>query len=818
MRLVVEEDVQNKPVRVTAYRLNEDTLGFIAGQKKVLKKGTIVFHDRDNDIVACIVLSGDRIIKPDNPLYQTVQVQRPTDDSFEKRMSQLLPRVNINNARLIYKQEYPAYETILRKEYEELLGFKEITIAEQFAYYLAWTQQEGLPIVQSSMHAFFDKLLKELHKRKGQQKTPEENEQPDGVIDKLASFFKETTKTIGDAFSKESGDSKNMAYHDELASEQVEAQVRDYGVIWAIIRQQGRFFDNYTYNRLSLNYSAKVSATVVGKKERAIIQPLALDNNIPDDVFERIEEQQNLPYILNRTTQFESPNLEKELKNALVESLELVDSQKVKHNDFQIRYDSNGIKTILFKNQELKLSRVTVDPKWLKKVPEVQTITIGSVSFTINLKDYFTQYARLEEKNQAASQNIFVYDQKEKKLIEFRNPLWFVEEDVDLYKKIAQGITDKSSHKNSLVSLGSWIQQKFDYIQEFSEINKICLATLIDRGGDCEDATVQFITLARALGHGHSVAAVLFENHVAPIIKGNYGGTVFHINGEEWTLYEMATPRGQVLTPGQTDKARRPMAFLFDKNTFIPAPGFTVARNTKHSELEKKLVEVFEAKAAETLSWLKQAEDELTKDVTAEKALQYTSQMPEKFEALRKTFTNIIATGKISPEVQNKHRQLQDAAVKVSDLLSEFHKKEHAKLKWQELKNQPEHVQEALRIYTQNEKHLLENIIEASNKILALMEKWRQVIEPSVEQQNLNETLRISQEYRNKMVQVINQSGVSLNHDHMYNQYHQVLKYIPNPGFQKSLEHDFTEKTDLLNKLIWDPYNVVAGVIDTINQ
>ena len=246
------------------FRVTKDTEVNFNGKKVTAKKGTFVVKTGEGNLYRVIVLDGDRITDSLSEDFSdaddnTKAPNAPND--FEKFLQLKMPDFSANKGRKLFHSNFKGYKTLLTGEYKHLLIKNGVSFEKGFVYYLQWCKEMRVPVSEESMRQYFE-TFERVQKAKEDKK--------EGLGSKMSKKVKEIfNKATNFNKSGVDEDENRLSYQDERVTDPSQAADiarKKYSTLFAIVRLQGHFFDNFTYNRLSGNYSARVGAAVHGKK------------------------------------------------------------------------------------------------------------------------------------------------------------------------------------------------------------------------------------------------------------------------------------------------------------------------------------------------------------------------------------------------------------------------------------------------------------------------------------------------------------------------------------------------------------------------
>ncbi len=785
------------------FRVTEDTEANFNGKKVIVKKGTFVVKTQEGNLYRVIVLNGDRIIDSLSEDFSgtgddTKTPKAPTD--FEKFLQLKMPDFSANQGRKLFHSNFKDYKGLLTGEYKHLLVKNGISFEKGFVYYLQWCKEMKIPVNEASMRQYFETF----------ERAQKAKEKKEGWGSKMGKKVKEIFDKATD-FNK-SGvdqDENNLSYQDERVTDPSQAADiarKKYSTLFAIVRLQGSFFDNFTYNRLSGNYSARVGAAVYGKKEYLQISDLAssIGRKTPKDVVRKVKRRSSFAERLNKTTNFNHGS-DSKLREALAFSHNALGGGKVAADAFTVAYAANGsIAGVALNGKPYEPGRFITSPNNLRQLPsDTVTVKLGGVSFRVNINQYFKQYHALEAKNKNVSQNVMYYDTKTGKKFSVRNMMWFVEKNEAFYKPIAEQITSGvSSPTGKVLALANWLQVNLEYIDEISEINKIALGTFWDNGGDCEDSTISLKTLASSIGLGHLVAAVVFENHIAPLVRGDHG-PVKHTDaqGNKWTIVELATPLGKPVKPGVT-RHNNPRIVMFDESRMATATGrYIPLKMVPLDQLDRGLVDTFNKEVQKVDQLIAKNKLDPKNPPSTDQLTQLQTQIHGVLKSLSKAYSDIARTGKMAKEVSDKYR---DAGKRMSKLIEQGGKllQSQADAKTRKLlQGQPEKVKAEIREYLRLQKEVAVNV-KPLNKELDKIFKGCQGKE-----KDYNAMVQC----RSDIIDAVNARKVTYNFSVMQNIHYRVMRHIPSADKYALKVQGLIAK--LINSSIYGRLNPVNRVI-----
>ncbi len=811
---------------VPIFKVTKDTPAKVGGKMVTVKAGTFVMKVQTSpsgqagseptyELYKVFVFSGDRIIDSISGGYEGLSQAsaQKAPEAFETFLKVKMPDFQLPQARGIFHQNFGQYEGLLKKEYRELLVKEGVPIDKHFVYYLQWAQSNKIPISETSMRAFFDMLLKKRSDPSAS-KTPDPN-------DEIAQKANDSLE------GKPDQDENTLSYQDQRSrqrSEQAEVALRAHGPLFALIRVQGSFTDEYTYNRLSGNYTAKVSATVMDRAEYIYIQDITagLNTKSPRDIL-KVAKQNPFGERINRTTTYNQSS-DQAFREALAFSESKIGGSNATPNDFQVVYAENGsVQTVLFKGNSYNPSAFIAPPEALNpgNVQNNQTrMNVGGIDMTFDLNEYFDHYRSLEKQNAGMSQRILVYDKQQKIVTRSRNPLWFVEQGGDFYRQIGEIITRgvKSPHQK-LLAIGTWLQTRLDYIpEELAEINKTTYGTFMDRGGDCEDSFTAYKTLANAIGLGSYVGAVFFDGHVATIIKGNLGPTTYNIDGEVWTIVETATGEGQTASPGVTPN-KHPNFFILPNGKMIPADGSTKIplKIVPESSIDQQLVKNFN-QALHDLEAFMIAPENQPNNQNLDRGVNIAEAGNIPMEKVAATHQAIAENGQMAESISTK---FIETIGKFSEFLQkwvEFQDKQASAERRDELRGQPEAVSQSYDKYQKASRAFTQNAQKITQELLGLIESY------SGRERDQAAMMELKGKIENILNRPLEGNGfiviegqrlpysIIVVTDIMKHEYHETLKHL-SPRVEGAVRKDLEAKIQYLNELIYGPYNTVMEIL-----
>lgn len=771
------------------------------GQKTVtVESGTFVVavggHTGDT-LYKVLVFDGDRIHDSLSKEFAEPQgeVAEGSQD-FEKFLQVKMPESSVKFARKIFHENYPNYVEILKTEYEELLAKDGVPLDKHFVYYLQWIEASKIPASEESIRAFFYTLLSESRRRPDDKK-PGWGAKIGSIIDKALGMFR----------GEPDQDENALSYHDQMvrsASQAADIARKKHGPLFAIIRLQGNFFDDYTYNRLSGNYSAKLSVTEIAGQEYLFVQDIAVGLNsksTPNDI-RTAAKATSFAQRLNDNTTYDN-STDSDLRKDLAFSETHIGGSAVSPENFQVTYASDGsISSITLKNQQYNPSNFASPPERLRQIPENHVnFTVGGVTISLDLDNYFDHYHALESANHGTSQMITLYDAKQRKVIKMRNPNWFVEKNPHLYQQIAQAITGSSADNDSkLLSIGRWLTANLDYINEILEINKLTLATITDRGGDCEDGFAAYRTLATSIGLGDSVGGVIFEGHVAPMVRGNHGPTTYNVGGDTWTIVEVAAARGTKIAPGETTH-RDPLLFILPDGRLVPAtPDLVPLKMVALDKIDKNLIAGLDQAIAALNQFITNPEN-LPTETNLDKGKNILEEIDPFVKALIDAYGNIAQTGNCAEALSDK---LSAAVKRASKFVEGWSKLTQGKLdeaKKLEVQGAPEIVKASAARFEAQLKLFTDNIEGAIVRVAALITQYK----------GRENDADAMVELHGKLIDIINETEVALALDRMQNEYEETLRH--RPQVEKIAKKMIQDAMDIFNKGVAANVDQVARIL-----
>lgn len=781
----------------TATRLQDDMEVYVKGKKIKAKKGAFVVSVRFETThipYKIFVFNGDRIMDslnkdPGDKPDQTAQNSKEAPQDFEKFLQIKMPTFSLQKARNLFHMHKPNYEKIFKEEYPELLTKNGMSFDKHFVYFVQWAQENRVPLNGESIRVFLDAL------------SGRPGDQPESKTDKIVQ------QAEGSLRGEKDQDEHVLSYHDQrVKSESDIADIlrKKHGPLFAIVRLQGSFFDNYTYNRLTGNYTAKVGATAVKGQEYLAMYDIAEGfdpQKTPKDIREKVRPASFVER-LNSTTTYNA-SVDADLKTALAFSESTI-GQASSPQDFDVQYAKDGtISAITLKGEPYNPPTFIAPPDSLKQIPGNKvSFALGGVQITMDLQAYFDRYNRLEAKNQGVSQQILLYDKDSKKVTRTRNASWFVESGDSLYQQIAEQITaGQNTTAGKIFAIGRWLQSNLNYIDEISEINKLTLATFMDHGGDCEDSYTAFKTLANAIELGEEVGGVMFDGHIATMIRGRHGDTTHTINGEIWTVFETAT-NGQTLAPGVT-RHKNPINFILPDGQIVSASdNIVILSIVPLSEIDNGLVDSFN-QATENSEKFITDPDKQPSEKTLDKNENILEEGNILLDAIIKAYQEIAATGKMADSIADK---LNSTVKKYQEFLKQwdsFMSKQIADERKLELNNAPEKIKASAERFDKANTHFAQNAVKTSKKLIELLKAYRG------KEKDKEATLATY----NAMIGVINQSGVSKDVDHMNEEYAATLQHA-DPQIEDKAKKILQSRIDFINKYIFNILNAVAKILE----
>lgn len=367
---------------------------------------------------------------------------------------------------------------------------------------------------------------------------------------------------------------------------------KNYGPLVDVLRLQGIFFDQYTYNRITGQYGARFFSTIKNGKEYIVIDDITPDlqkKTTPKDIREK-GKSLSFAERVNAVTTYRKAD-DDTFRKVLAQSENLLHNGVTTAENFQVEYGAEGVvSSVMLHGALYNPTQLFVPPEGLKEGTTTEvSVERGNFKFKVPLKDYFDSYRALEKR--AQKPYIYYYDNEKGALSEVTNEMWFTEDAAPLYTELAQRITAAHATPTSkLIALAYWIQNNFDYFEQI-DIHKTARSVFIDGGGDCKGFFVTFKTLANAVGLGHLIGGVVFEGHIAPVIKTNEG-TQYQFGGEKWTVLEVATGRN-TLQLGIGGKEDPKLFFLPDGTPIAATPTVTQLQMVGLSEIDQQLYAQF---------------------------------------------------------------------------------------------------------------------------------------------------------------------------------------------------------------------------------
>ena len=753
-----------------------------------------------------LVFNGDRIIDSlskdmgDQPDQSAKQPKEAPSD-FEAFLMVKIPTFSLPTARALFHTHQPNYEKIFKAEYPELLVQNGISLTKHFVYFIQWAQENRVPLNDDSIRVFLDALS-------GRHQKDQVDDQPETQADKIVQ------KAEGSLRGEKDQDEHVLSYQDgrrRANAEATEIAIKNHGPLFAIIRQAGSFFDPYTYNRLTGNYSAKVNAVAAGGNEYLSIEDITpyLNNPAtPGHIKERITPS-NFAGRLNSTTIYNKSG-DAQLREALAFSAKTIERKNVSPENFRVQYDDSGAITGVFINESGSGESTPYDPSTFITSPDAlrnlpnntTTIEFGGISRDIDLQSYFARYRTLEAQNSNRSQQIVLYDEKEQRVTQSRNPGWFVEGRDEFYSRIAEEITrGGNTDVEKILMIGNFLQTKLSYIKELAEVNKLTLGTFMDGGGDCEDSYTAFKTLANSIGLGKLVGGVLFHEHVAAMIKGSHGGATYKINGETWTIMETAT-NGRAATPGQTDHFN-PKAFILPNGQVIAAEGsgLTVLQLTTEDQLDQALVQNFDAQRLAVERFIADPKNQPKEENFREKE-NIGDELTPFTEALINAYGDIAKTGLVAQSVTERFSEALKKGAELLQKWADFAQKKEEAARAKQVAGEPKLAGEAGQRYLEARRHFLLNVEPTFGKL-------QTILQGCVGKENSKAAMI---DCNDRMVAVIDESEVSIDFEKMKDEFHETLKH--DTKVKTSVEKDLELIVKILNELIYGPLNAILEIIN----
>lgn len=781
----------------TCFRVHEKTIVRLNQKIVEVPPGTFVVKTAEGTLYKVVVLNGDLIIDSLNAAFLTPGAGVPQAPAeFEQFLSVKMPDLSLDVGRRIFHENYSSYKKLLLTDYRELLDPRGIPMDKHFVYFVQWSGENNLPPSESSMRTFLDLIVKQKNASGGAAggaggQGPAADDQAVEGSGKKAGLIE---KAMGALFGRRDEDEDRLSYRDQRvkdASEKTDIVRKRHGPLFAIVRLQGDFFDLHTYNRLSGNYTARTSAMAVEDREYLLIQEL-FSGHLPSDIQARAKAS-SFAQRLRATASYDRSS-DAELRRDLAFSEAFFSGQQSKPEDFAVQYGPDGsVAGVAHRGKPYERDRFISPPDRLRHIPnDAAAADIGGVHMTLGLQDYFSHYHALEKARENESQNLLLYNAKEQRVERLRNPMWFVEDGKQpLYQDIARAVTSGAVDPDAkLLALGSWIQKYFDYQEEAREINKLTMATLMDRGGDCEDGYTSFRTLANAAGLGNRVGAVIFEGHIAPLIMGNHGGTVYRIGGNPWTIYELATPVGQTVRPGVT-KHKSPRLFVLPDGTMVGASDSWVPlRIVPIGQIDGALLQKFQnaVKAAET--FLGDKNNQPSQENLAN-AARIAGQLGELNSAVFAAYGEIGNSGKMADAIADQLMALQRKAQQFAEGWSRLAEEGADKARRLELAQAPEQFREAIKRYLELDEILVENLAPTAKKIYEVIHRY------IGKEGDLQAMIALNDE----LVGLINASRIYTSIQEMQVIYDETLKHLPS-ALRGKIRKDLDQKIAIVDKLL----------------
>lgn len=783
-----------------------------SGDKTVtVKAGDFVVQTVEGDWIRVYVHNGDRIMDSlSDPFEESDQLKsQAAPPDFEEALELRLTDFSKGKGRTLFHRHFPGYKRLITTDYRALLVREGISLEKHFVYFIQWAQENQLPPSEEAMQLFFENLLKQKQIEKQTKAVEEEKEK------ESPGFWRRTGDTIDQAWDSLMGrgdpEDHQLSYQDQQAratTEAAEVLRRNHGSLFGVIRLQGSFFDHYTYNRLTGNYNTRVWSKGLKGQEYLVMQDIALGlaKDTPRDI-QKSAKPSSFAERLNTVTTYTRAD-DSELKKDLAFS-ESEEEGAASPQDFHVTYTPEGrIATITFKGKSYNPSLMLVHPERLRAILGGKvTLNVGGIPVIINLEDYFSHYRKLERDHAHLSQNAVLYDMQEGKTLQIRNVMWFVEEGGEPYKSVAERVTaDASTPEEKLLALAQFVQREFEYMTEWGEVNKLTLATFMDKGGDCEDSFTTLKTLANAIGLGDRVGAVFFHEHVAPLLRGNFGPTRYKVEEEEWTIVETATPKGVVVRPGITDK-KEPRFYMLSNGRTVSATGrFIPLELVPLNSLDENLVGQFNKAIADAEAFLNAPGNQPSFENLSRKD-EVLKAFEELAEAIKIAYSAIAQTGKMADMINQKRSSLAKKAGQFGEQWGKLLEQERDNMRKLELKDAPEQFRASLQEYDKWDTVLFRNLKPAFDAIFAAIERYKH--RPS--------TVAVFQQLEQEVVGVINDHQVYFALTVMQTQYQETLKYLPEAQ-RKIVEADLSKKEKLVQEFILDPYNEVIRVLKQLRR
>ncbi len=788
-----------EPSALRCWRLTEDTGVMLGSRKITAPAGTFVISVSDGTLYRVLVYEGDRIVDSLSKDYSQAQTyQGETSSKFERSLKAEMPGFSLNSARHIFHRQFPTYKGLMTSDYRALLVKEGIPFEEHFVIYLKWCETQNLPVNEDSMRLFFELLLeRKLGGKK--KKVSQASSESQSLLDRALGLFGSGKKDEAEVLSYKDKKARD-------ASREAEIILHEHGPLFAIVRLHGQFFDNYTYNRLAGNYVAKVYAAIAGGEECLVIEDIRDDLNMksPMDILESADRDSTFVKRLNQTTTFTASD-DAELREDLARSAGIHQGMSVSANDFEVSYGASGeVTAVSLRGKAYDPDTFYTSPGRLKGVPGDQvTLSFGEAGYTMNLQDFFDHYRELERDRRGVSQMVSVFDIANDVVISTRNVMWFVEDGGEPYEQVAKAVTRGSkSDADRLRGLAAWGQVFFDYIDEVGEVNKIAMATHMDGGGDCEDLVSNFITLARSIGLGDHVGIVVYSDHVQALVRGDYGGKTFSIDGDTWTALEMAVPKGETVAIGESTRKDDPLYYMMPDGSMVAAsPNYIPMRTVPHGDLDRALVEAFEQNAEAVKAYIADPANQATQENfdRREEVIQRASEL---IKGLSASYKAIARTGEMSGVVSRKYESVIGELKAFDAAWRGLQRDIAAEMRRLELRDAPGQYREAWAEYQRLDEHLIKNLKPTVDKLVAVVERC----------DGHYEDYQYMMDAHDEMIRIINRSEVSLDIDRMTNLYRETLQYWPDGGGDQIRTH-LEKRYAIRNEVIYGPLNIVIGVL-----
>lgn len=694
------------------------------------------------------------------------------------------------------KKNVASYETIMKSEYADLLARQGISFEEHYKYFLKWAAEKRIPPNENAMHMFFD----ELRKRKASPRESAETGQ------NRSAHGKDTVQKASDALEgRRDEDENRLSYHDQRvrhASEQADILRKKYGVLFSLVRIQGQFSDLFTYNRITKRFSSQLAATVIGEEEYLAITDIRASQKLAGQDVKRDAKPSNFAHRLNENTVYDK-NSADELKNALAFSESRTSALQASANDFDIQFLSNGtIHSVTYRGKPYEPRTFLTSPSKLKGIPNDQfSFSVGNLQYTANLQNYFNDYRALEDRNNSMSQSVLLYNSDTNQISQVRNPMWFVEGGNNgIYRDIAARATQGvSGTTQKVLSLTEWSRANLDYIREGREVNKTSLITLIDGGGDCEDSFTTLKTFANAAGIGNEVGAVIFKGHIAPIVRGKFGATRYQINGEWWTIVEIAVSRGTQVRAGETTKDN-PEFFILPNGQMVSATGKVTPLNiVPMTLLDQTSVNNFRD-AARLL------DSHLTNSINDPSQQASNNQEAEEiakglYKKIKVTFGAIASTGKMAEDLKTEFDVITQKYAKALNTWGNIAQQESDRIQKEGLDKTPEKYRAEWKQFHSKAEFVATNLAPTAQRFLQIVSEY----------QGRERDRAAMVELWDRTVVLINDSGVYTALSEMQAIYEETLRFLPD-GQKKLAKKVFDECRGLYNQAIGNTHQQIANL------